>query len=269
MSTILNDFISLTVQNNANEGVPLTNPEVDTRAQYQSFIGTTLPHLTGAHKKKLAQIYHIDSAQEGNNGTRFDTLGNSGPTALNQSGMATGIQQAVFNMAAESTYCCPAQWLSEAYSSTFRKAWRYQYSLTPSYHGADLSAYFSVGATVPDADFRYAFQKMWGSFIIHNSPVISVKDATAGKANAVVPMRGGVNGAISWPEDSMTRPSLLNLNTTGGDVSLVTVTDDLSYYVRSGDGIVNHLRLVNPWSWEGGRGARCEFWRSIGQWVPQ
>ena len=61
----------------------------------------------------------------------------------------------------------------------------------------------------------------------------------------------------------------MNLNTTGGQDTLVTVTDELSFYVRSGDGIVNTFRLGNDWSWEGGRAARCGFWRVISPKVPQ
>lgn len=42
----------------------------------------------------------------------------------------------------------------------------------------------------------------------------------------------------------------MDLNTTGGVVVLVTVTDELSYNVRTGDGIVNKLDLVNSYAWE-------------------
>lgn len=211
-------------------------------------------------------MYQIHKAEPGDDSVRFDTLGDQGPTALTQSGLATGIQQAVFNIAAESTFDCPAQWLAEAYSDYGRKAWKFQYSVTPSYHGADLSAYFSVGAEIPDADFRHAFQKMWGSFIINDSPVITVADATVGQANATVPMDGD---SIEWPAYSLVAPWQMDLNTTGGEVSLVTVTDDLSYYVRTGEGVVNSFRLVDGWAWEGGRGARCEFWSGVAPRVPQ
>ena len=43
------------------------------------------------------------------------------------------------------------------------------------------------------------------------------------------------------PEYSVVQPQQLGLNTTGGAVELVTVTDDLSYTVRTGVGIVNNL----------------------------
>ncbi|KAH7018857.1 Alpha/Beta hydrolase protein [Ilyonectria destructans] len=255
----------LLVGNNANEGVPLTNPAVETQTQYDDFVTNTFPLFSNADTARLHETYQLDQAQPGDDDARFDTLGDGGPTALNQSSYATGIQQAVFNMAGESTFDCPAQWFAEAYSTDSRKVWKYQYSVSPSHHGADLSAYFAVGAEVPNADFRHALQKIWGNFVISNSPIISVADVTAGYKNATVPKRGN---KIRWPEYSLKNPQHMDLNTTGGEVTLVPVTDELSFYVRSGVGIVNNFRLANGWTWEGGRGARCAFWRAVSAKVP-
>ena len=204
----------------------------------------------------------------GNNQTRYDTLGDRGLTALNQSGFATGIQQAAFNIAAESTFQCPAQWMAEAFgrSDGGKKAWKYQFSPTPSFHGADLSAYFAINATVPSKDFRHAMQKMWGSFIMHDTPVISEQDATGGKEGASTPVR---DGRLNWPRYTLANKQLMNLNTTGGLTTLVTVTEDLSYYIRSGDDVVNDFRLADSFAWEGGRGARCELWKALAPRVPQ
>ncbi|KAI1639824.1 Alpha/Beta hydrolase protein [Biscogniauxia mediterranea] len=257
----------LLVGNNANEGVPLTNPKVVTREQYGNFISNTFPLFTASDISVLNSIYQVDTSKPGDNDTRYDTAGDSGPTALTQSGMATGIQQTAFNIAAETLMDCPAQWLAEAFSTGYRQAWKYQYSVTPSYHGADLSAYFSVDATLPNADFRHAMQKIWGSFIINNTPVISVADATSNYSNASVPV--GLDGNIKWPRFTLSQPWQMDLNTTGGSTSLVTVTPELSYYVRSGPGIVNNFRLTNAITWEGGRGARCAFWRALAPRVPQ
>lgn len=248
----------------------MTNPDVDTRAKYNAFIASSFPLFTEADVAQLNSIYNIQNAISGNNGTRFDTLGDSGPTALNQSEFATGIQQAVFTIQAETTFNCPAQWLAEAFSSNLqskKQAWKYQYSVTPAYHGADLSAYFSAHATTPNIDFRHTFQKIWGNFIIHNTPVISVADATAGYMNATVP--SGDDGMISWPAFTEGEPWQMDLNTTGGTTTKKVVTSRLSYYERTGEGIVNTFRLANASSWEGGRGARCEFWRSVAARVPQ
>lgn len=254
------------MQNNANEGVPLTNPNVSTLAEYNDFIANTFPRFTSSDIAALNTTYQIVSAQEGDSAPRFDTLGDSGPTALTVSEMATGLQQAVFNLAAESTFDCPAQWLAQAFSGSSRQAWKYQYSVTPAYHASDLTAYFAVNATVPSADFRYTFQKILGNFIMHDSPVITVEDATVGHANATVP--AAANGNIDWPQFTTSSPTMMNLNTTGGDVTQVVVTPELAYYERYDPGIVNDFRLVDSLTWEGGRGQRCDFWESVSERVP-
>lgn len=211
-------------------------------------------------------MYQVDRAKPGNNETRYDTLGDSGPTALHQSGMATGLQQAVFNIAAEAIFQCPAQWMAQAYGGIFggsngKRAWKYQYSPTPSYHGADLATYFATAkTTMPSADFRYTIQKIWGSFIINNTPVISAQDATANKHGAEAPISAR---KLQWPPYTVTDQRMINLNTTGGNTTLVTVTDQLKYYIRTGDDVVNWIRLVDGYKWEGGRGARCDIWRLL------
>ncbi|KAK8058181.1 hypothetical protein PG994_008629 [Apiospora phragmitis] len=251
------------VGNNGNEGVPLTNPEVSTANAYSRFISNTFPKFTVEDRRELDYIYQISQSEPGNNGSRYDTLGDQGPTALTVSEMATGLQQSVFNIAAESLFDCPAQWLAEAFScgannNNSLQAWKYQYSVTPAYHGADLTAYFSIGADTPNADFSHAFQKIWGNFIVSGSPVISMADATAGLSNAATPADGG--GSIYWPAYTLAAPYQMDLNTTGETPPY--------YYVRNGSGIVNTFRLVNATSWEGGRGARCEFWRDVAPRVP-
>ncbi|ETS87819.1 hypothetical protein PFICI_01647 [Pestalotiopsis fici W106-1] len=254
------------VGNNANEGVPLTNPDVDTFSEYNDFIAKTYPRFTPADVISLNAFYQTAFAQQGDNGTRFDTLGDSGPTALTVSEFATGLQQAVLDIGAESVYDCPAQWLAEAFTPGALQAWKYQYSVTPAYHGHDLTAYFAVGATVPNLDFRYAFQKILGNFIVFNSPLISRQNATAGYANATAPP--GAYGNIGWPEYGLINPTMINLNTTGGQLTEVVVTPNLTFYQRTGPGIVNRFRLVNSRTWEGGRGFRCDFWRSVSARVP-
>ncbi|KAI1428741.1 Alpha/Beta hydrolase protein [Xylaria sp. FL1777] len=256
------------VGNNANDGAPLFNPNVSTRAQYDAFIAETFPLFTPKDISSLNEIYKIPDEAPPASGVVFDTLGYTGPTALTQSGIATGIQQSVFNLAAETVFDCPAQWIAEAFSSGCRSAWRYQYSVTPSYHGADLRSYFSVGAATPSPDFRHAMQKIWGSFIIRDDPVIPVADAMGPYANASVPVLGNAS-VIDWPRFTRDNPVHMNLNTTGGQISLVTVADTLAYYVRSGPGVVNNFSLANSFAWEGARGDRCDFWRSVSARVPQ
>ncbi|KAL7928897.1 Alpha/Beta hydrolase protein [Trichoderma chlorosporum] len=256
---------------NANEGVPLTNPNITTKQEFDSFISSTFPHLATSDILSLNHIYNTAAAEPGDNGTRFDTMGDVGPTANTVSGMATGIQQTAFNVAAESVFHCPSQWIAEAFSSPTsgpgRPVWKYQYSLDPAYHGADLGAYFASSG-FPNPGFQHSFHRTWGSFIVDDSPVTSVEDATAGAENATVPVDASRPGMVSWPQYSELDPTFMNLNTTGGEVTRVTVTDELSYYVRQGDGIVNTFRLADAKSWEGGRGERCAFWRAVAPRVP-
>ncbi|KAI1173070.1 Alpha/Beta hydrolase protein [Nemania sp. FL0916] len=255
------------IGNNANDGAPLFNPNVSTWTQYEDFIAEMFPLFTAKDIENLNSIYRI-SEELPPDGAVFDTLGYTGPTALTQSGLATGIQQTVFNIAAETVFDCPAQWIAEAFSTGRRSAWKYQYSITPSYHGADLEAYFSAGAKFPSADFRHAMQKIWGSFIINNTPVIPVADAMGSCPNASVPVNGN-STSIDWPRFTHKKPIHMNLNTTGGSVELVTVTDRLAYYVRNGPGVVNTFNLADSLSWEGDRGKRCDFWRTVSPRVPQ
>lgn len=255
------------MKNNANEGVPLTNPRVKTRAEYDNFVSSSFPLFSTSDIAHLNDIYQINNSAPGDSDIRYDTLGTEGPTALTQSGLATGIQQTAFNMLAETEFACPAQWLAEAFSQAHLQAWKYQFSVTPGFHGSDLTAYFAVDATTPNADFRRAFQKVWGNFIVHDNPTITIDEATAGYANATAP--AGADGNINWPQYTAQQPYMMDLNTTGGDLTQVVVTTDLSYYLRVGAGIVNNFRLVDALAWEGGRGARCDFWSGVSARVPQ
>ncbi|KAL4925437.1 putative carboxylesterase [Aspergillus undulatus] len=252
------------VGNNANDGVPLSDPTLVDRASFDAHIALTFPNLTAHDIAALNKIYQTSTTSPGNSAPRFDTLGDAGPTALNQSEMATGLQQTAFNIYAESTFDCPAQWLAEAFSSQNREGWKYQYSATPAYHGADLSAYFSADS--PSPDFNHAFQKIWGNFIIRNTPVIPLSDATADISNATAP--ADCHGNLSWPAFSVDEPWQMDLNTTGGTLSLHVETNHLQYYLREGPGIVNVFRLVDAYDWEGGRGYRCQWWRAVAGRVP-
>ncbi|KAL3455773.1 Alpha/Beta hydrolase protein [Aspergillus heterothallicus] len=250
------------VGNNANDGVPLSNPTITTRAAFNAHINLTFPSLTPSDITSLNNLYHTASSEEQNTAPRFDTLGDRGPTARNQSQMATGLQQTSFTIFAESTFDCPAQWLAEAFSqegSGEKQAWKYQYSATPAYHGADLGAYFT--SDTPSPGFSRAVQRIWGEFIVNNTPVIPIEDAKGNRSNATAPEDR--EGNLAWPEFSRIQPWMMDLNTTGGELRLHVETEHLQYWIREGPGIVNVFRLVDSYTWEGGRGERCDWWRSV------
>lgn len=257
----------LLIGNNANEGAPLTSPTILTANDFLNYVKSSFPSLTAADKSRLLRMYQFDNSSTDLSAPLFDTLGDSGPTALNQSEFATGQKQRALNLNSEVTYTCPGYWLAEAFSGAGKQSWKYQYSVTPAYHGADLTAYFSVNATTPTPDFIYAFQKIWGNFIINNNPVIPITEASGNATNATVPRGQGSN--LHWPTYSDTSHVQMNLNTTGGTVESIPVTPNYSYDLRSDPGVSNDFRLVNADSWEGGRGSRCRFWREVAPRVPQ
>jgi hypothetical protein len=233
--------------------------------EYHAWVSKAFPLFSVQDKIWLDTVYQVANSLPGDDGVRFDTLGNTGPTALNQSGMATGIQQTAFNIFAECTFHCPAYWMAEVFSQDSCHAWMYQYSKLSNYHGADLSTLFR-NSSAPNTVFEDAFQKIWGNFIRYNNPTISVTDATANYTNATVPTGRPGDKMMLWPEYSSGLQ--IDLNTTGGVVELVNITYDLSYYVREGSGIVNYFKLVNAVTWEGGRGKRCDFWDAVSERVP-
>lgn len=66
---------------------------------------------------------------------------------------------------------------------------------------------------------------------------------------------------------------MMNLNETGGEeISAVGITFDgtpLNVTQYRNPGLRNNFTLVDAFTWEGGRGARCDFWRSMGPIVPE
>lgn len=249
--------------NLANEGVPLSPPTTRTLQDFRDYIDTTFPGFSPADKAALEDEYSYDGDDEpvDPSAPLYDTSGTSYPTAVNQSAFGTGQQQRVFNVFAEYAFDCPSYWLASA----FPTAWKYQFSAPPSYHGFDLQALWS-GTAYPGASFKHAFRKIWGNFIVANSPVISVADAQAGASNATVPV--GRNGMIQWPVWSESKPVLLSLNATGGVRIPVNVTDDLKYAIYLDPGVTNVLKVADAEKWEGGRGERCEWWLGRAAKVP-
>lgn len=247
--------------------MPLSPPTIATDEDFWRYVKSTFPLFTHSDYLRLLDAYRSWTPSE-RAIPLYDTLGDRGPTALNQSEFANGLQQTVFNIFAETTFGCPSYWLADAFAGHHGKeSWKYQYSVTPAYHGSDLTAYFSVGERLPTRGFRHTFQKILGSFIINDTPIISIMDAIGGASNASVPR--GADGNVSWPRWHESAPVLMNLNTTGGTLVRDTVTDHLAYWLREDPGVTNEFRLADAASWEGGRRKRCDFWRSVGPRVPQ
>ncbi|KAL2838584.1 hypothetical protein BJX68DRAFT_272528 [Aspergillus pseudodeflectus] len=80
------------VGNNANDGVPLSDPTVVDGQGFDAHLNLTFPNLTADDKAAPNRVYRTKWTEQANTGIGFDTLGNSGATALGHSGMATGLQ---------------------------------------------------------------------------------------------------------------------------------------------------------------------------------
>jgi hypothetical protein len=80
-------------------------------------------------------------------------------------------------------------------------------------------------------------------------------------------------GLANWPEFTAETQSMVNLNETGGEEISTPVIDFIGHLINGteyvGPGFKIAFSVVDAGSWEGGRGARCEFWRSLGEIVPE
>ena len=61
---------------------------------------------------------------------------------------------------------------------------------------------------------------------------------------------------------------MMSLNETGGTLREVNVTANLRYNVILEPGITNVFKLADAYNWEGGRGERCQWWRSVAAKIP-
>lgn len=165
-------------QNNADEGQGFTPQNISSASDFENFVAWLMPSMNAKEIELVLEAYSIAPV---NQGPLFSTLGDHGPTALNQSEFGIGQQQRANNLYAEATFVCPSYWVANAFSGKFshndspRTAWKYQFSVPPSEHGADLDAYQAfnreaLGMGTMTEAARKAIQLAWGKFIIHGEP---------------------------------------------------------------------------------------------------
>lgn len=231
--------------------------------EFRAYVDITFPYFDDEDKVDLENLYSFVGDDQPVDPSRplYFTAGTSNITAVNQSAFGTGQQQRTFNVFAEYAFDCPSYWLASA----FPTAWKYQFSAPPSYHGFDLQALWS-GTKFPGRSFKNAFRKIWGNFIVHNDPTITMQDARGGASNVTAP--GDGSGKIKWPAWEKGNEQLLNMNTTGGVSAWVNATEDLKYRVYLDPGVSNMFELADAFEWEGGRGARCAWWLEQAEKVP-
>lgn len=238
--------------NNANEGTNFTPQNITTEAALITFLHQTFPLFTNDDVQKILDTYPSTSAPVNPDDPLFATLGYTGPTAINQSNVATGQQQRANNIYAETTFVCPSYWLVEAFTDSGREAYKYQYSILPSLHGSDITGYFGPPTLEQAPEFDMAFMRVWGNFVVKSNPSLA--------ENQLPPNIDAGNPIARWPAWSDDARLQINMNETGG----VLVNG-----VLEEPGLLSNYSLVDAYSWEGGRGARCEFWRSMGKTVPE
>lgn len=101
--------------------------------------------------------------------------------------------------------------------------------------------------------------EMLGNFIVNDNPDVSSL-IDNGNSTENTPY----NPASQWPPYSIYNPVLMDFNTTCPHTEEI---GGLPYC--TGPGELNTIRLADAYTWEGGRGVRCDFWRAMGELVPE
>ncbi|KAK3991556.1 lipase 4 [Cladorrhinum sp. PSN332] len=253
------------VGNNANEGPLIPPTNITTQNDLIAWLKQNFPNLSQTNITNILAAYPAGEGSVSLNITGYETNGYGPGTAVNISQVATGQQQRCFNIYAEAEVICPSYWLASAFSRQNKSAYHYQYSVPFAIHAADISAYYGPPTENQGPDLVNAFRKIYGNFITNNNPSLSNQDA-----NGLSSLTSNASNAASdWPPWTDANPALLNLNQTGGvsytAVSLIGVPVTQS----RGPELRNNFTLADAYSWEGGRGERCEFWRKLSLHVPQ
>ncbi|KAI9711686.1 MAG: hypothetical protein M1828_001797 [Chrysothrix sp. TS-e1954] len=259
----------LLVGSNAEEGPAFVPRDITTETALVNMLTRMFPLFSNNDIAKILLYYPSKNTSVDPNAPEYATLGYTGPTALNESQVATGQLQRAMDIWGEAFLVCPAYWLAEAYSDN-EAAYMYQYSVPVATHGSDVSAYFGQpGVASQPASFQKAFMSIMGNFITKNDPSIPNKIANAGYNGT----SDVVNPASAWPSWSIYSPRELILNQTGGVPFLTegSQAPGVPHAVTEfrNPGLQNHFTLADAYSWEGGRGRRCDFWRSVAKVMPE
>ncbi|KAI4235595.1 MAG: hypothetical protein LQ352_008076, partial [Teloschistes flavicans] len=267
--------------NNANEGPLFVPNDIVTEEDFINFLRNTFPLFTDDDISRVLLYYPSPNASDSMDMAKFATSGTTGASALNESTFASGQQQRAFNVYAETTFICPSYWLAEAFTNNGRSAYKYQYSVIPAQHGVDVPAFLGPALPNQGPDFTKAFMTIWGNFITNNDPSIpadlaaganSVSSSNSSDAVSTDPLPNQPSAASQWPPFTLAAPYQLNLNQSGGvpfsAAPYPGITNLVNVTQFANPGLRNDFSLVNAYTWEGGRGMRCDFWRSVGGIVP-
>jgi hypothetical protein len=109
---------------------------------------------------------------------------------------------------------------------------------------------------------------IWANFVTQGNP--SIPDSVAFGSSTTSNTTSGTNAAAQWPAFSIAAPFQLDLNQTGGEpaVGSLDVGSPVNTTYFTGPGLANNFTLVDAYTWEAGRGMRCDFWRSVADIIP-
>ncbi|KAH9909596.1 carboxylesterase [Xylariomycetidae sp. FL2044] len=249
---------------NALEGASWVTQTIETIDDLVDYLRLILPNFSNNDVAKTLMYYPIST---GNASTDFDaplwaTEGDSGVTNLEQSTAATGQQERAIAIYGEVTLICPSYWLAEAYSDNALggQGWKYQFSIPNAYHGTDGAGFVRWPDTggYYSPDYIRAFMTMLGNFIVGDDPSIASE-----VANGLSTGNATAHPLSSWPPYSIYQPLLADFNTT-----CPAIEDKGGLPYCTGPGQTNTFRLADAYTWEGGRGKRCDFWRMMGAKAP-
>ncbi|GKT59298.1 carboxylesterase family protein [Colletotrichum tofieldiae] len=269
--------------NVADEGPYFTQQNITSQAEFVSFLQTNYPKLAASNITEILATYtqkneaFLTTNSKGANNTDpgFATNGLNAPYATTVSNYATGWQQVANNFYAEATIICPSHWLADAYATKKGgRAWRYQFSVQPAYHGLDVGSGSGTDVLLADVNtpntsitfpLRRALQTAWGDFIVNRAPTLR----GSGSAVTVWPQwRTGGNGVAH----------MLNANMTGGvPIEKESPFDgmislQITSYSPGGAGdlpLQPVLDIVDGEAWEDGRGERCRMLATLGDWITE
>ncbi|KAL0257625.1 hypothetical protein SLS55_006788 [Diplodia seriata] len=222
--------------NNANEGYVFTPQNITTQAAFVQHLHTYFPRLGDGDIARILAAYATPNRPDDPAAPKYPTSGTHPPTAVNQSEVATGHQQAANDFYAEVTFACPSHWLASAYAQKEGgDAYQYQFSVTPAFHGFDILFYFPNPSYPLGAEVQEAMQKAFGGFVTGDAP-------------------------LGWPRRTVEEPLMENVNATGG-----TPVEALGFTLYLDPGVEADLAAVRADTWEGGRAERCELLRELSE----
>ncbi|KAF2824857.1 alpha/beta-hydrolase [Ophiobolus disseminans] len=233
-----------------DEGPLFTTQDITSESKFFEWLRDILPDFGNDDIDKILLYYPSGNGKNNSTGVNFATSGYSGPSALNQSSLATGQQQ----------------------RANGRTSYRYQFSALPGTHGSDLQAYFGPlgGSSDLGIDYQRAFMSKLGNHMRPALPTLTVPRNMGQLSGVPFNQTAQPNPASTWPAFSATSPYQLDLNQTGGTAAVggIDVVSPVKTTHFTGPGLRNNLTIANAYTWEAGRGMRCDFWRIVAAIIP-